>query len=161
MLRRMEEGDEYPAAPPNVVSYSTLIDGWAKSRRSDAISRMEALLKRMQQPSSTSPSNNNDNNCRPNFWTYVTLIHAYARQRDTASAQKAQDLVFEMYDESQNRPELKPNTQLVTAVMDAWQCSSADGAPKAEKLLDWMIEVGGGEQGDPDLAPNEYSVSCK
>jgi len=52
---------------------------------------------------------------------------------------------------------VKPNTQIITAVLDAWQKSRRpDAAERAQALLDWMMEVQ-----DRDLAPNEYSFSCE
>jgi len=147
VLKRMEQlaGEaQDSSAKPDVVSFSTLLDGWAKTRRDDALPKMEHLFDRMKA-----------SGCQPSFWTYVTLIHTFARQ--LPDPQKAHDLLLDMYAEHKQHPELKPNTKLVTAVMDAWQ-KSGQGAEKAEALLNWMIEVG---ETDRHLAPNEYSFSCK
>jgi hypothetical protein len=77
---------------------------------------------------------------------------------------KAQDLIFTMHQQARQhgRSELQPNTQLVSAVLEAWQKSgsSSGGAHQAEALLDWMIAASVQDK-DPQLAPNEYSFSCK
>jgi pentatricopeptide repeat protein len=153
---------------PNVVSYSTVMDGWAKQSSSSSssschnehsVERIERVFERMKAVYAAG-----NVAARPNFWTYVTLIHAYAKRRDAVATQKAEDLIFSMYyDEFKKKGsvDLKPNTQLVTAVMEAWQKSGVTkGAEKAEALLNWMISVFEDEN-DADLAPNEYSFSCK
>ena len=146
VLRTMEQAAEKSVNMiPNVVTYSTLIDGWAKSDTEDSLTKMNYWFDRMK-----------EFDCIPNFRTYVILLHGYAKRGDP---QRAQDLLLDMHRmaEHQNRPELQPNTKLVTAVMDAWQ-RSGQGAEQAEALLNWMVQVG---EECPDLAPNEYSFSCK
>lgn len=145
VFNRMEQlAEEDSRAKPDVVSFSTLMDGWAKSRHGNALPKMERLFDRMKA-----------SGCQPTSWTYVTLIHAFARQR--GDPQKAQDLLLDMYQAHKQHPELKPNTKLVTAVMDAWQ-KTGHGAEKAEALLNWMIKVG---ETDSELAPNEFSFCSK
>lgn len=181
VLQQMEAFDDMEMAP-NVVSYSTLLDGWAKQQQTllsslpsssddlGALGRMEQVFFRMKDLYETGQNTAT----RPNFYTYVTLIHAYARQRDAKYTQKAQDLVFLMYDKYTmarkgegclENLDLKPNTQLVAAVMEAWQKSGVTmGASKAQSLLDWTIAVSQNDNDtndhDKDLAPNEYSFSC-
>jgi hypothetical protein len=100
---------------PDVVSYTTVMDGWAKSNQNDSVPRIEQIFGRMK-----AVHNAGNKSTRPNSWTYVTLIHTYAKQRDAAANQKAEDLIFQMYKKyKKGRMDLKPNTQLVTAVMDA------------------------------------------
>jgi len=155
VLKQMEAAtstQQQQQQQPDSVTFSTLLDGWAKSGRPDAVTQMQDLLHRMTTAGVV-----------PRFWTYVTLVHAHARQGDAA---RAEALVRDMYEQSQssssssssqNNNGVKPNTQLVTAVLDAWQKSRRpDGAERAQALLDWMMDVQ-----DRDLAPNEYSFSCE
>lgn len=151
VLNRME-GEN---VEPNVVSYSTVMDGWAKSRDRDAAAKVEAIFQRMQKMYEKGNSM-----AKPNLVSYVTLINAYANDRDGESAQKAQDALFQMYKEyMEGNTALKPNTQIISAVIEAWQKSGRrDAGEYAEKLLDWMVSVYQ-DQKDDSLRPNEYSFS--
>ena len=54
---------------------------------------------------------------------------------------------------------LKPNTQTISAVIEAWQKSGGrDAGERAEAILDWMTSVYEDEK-DETLRPNEYSFS--
>lgn len=100
--------------------------------------------------------------CKPNQFSYVTLIHAYAKSNTVMGAIKGEALLKTMYREYQkqelqqqeeqnkigtsssqmvsNDSRIMPNTQLITAVIDCWQKSGApDAGTRAESLLRWMI----------------------
>lgn len=142
---------------PNVVTFSIIMDGLAKSNEIGALEKMEAIFDRMWQL-----YDDGNLDAQPNAFTYVTMIHAYAKARSPSAAQKAEDLLFKMYDEYQNgNVDLEPNTQLVSAVMDAWVKSGAsNAAEKAEQALDWMLSVYEKDH-ELNLAPNEYSFSSE
>jgi pentatricopeptide repeat protein len=146
---------------PTVVSYSTVMDGWAKSNHKDAVENMENLFESMQRLSLSSGVENSIS-VQPNQWTFTSLIHAYAKQNDMISTQKAENLIHDMYDQYLGgNTELKPNTILVTAVLQAWgKTGTMKGAEKSEALLDWMIAVDQTDESG-DLAPNEFSFSSK
>jgi len=65
-----------------------------------------------------------------------------------------------MYDQyRQGNRNAKPNTQLVTSVIDCWQKSGdRDAGEKAEALLDWLIDLYEKEQ-DESLRPNEFTFT--
>jgi hypothetical protein len=159
IIQRMEnlQADGETEMSPNVVTFSIIMDGLAKSNEKGALTKMEAIFDRMWQL-----YDDGNLDARPNAFTYVTMIHAYAKARSPSAAQKAEDLLFKMYDEYQNgNVDLKPNTQLVSAVMDAWVKSGAsNAAEKAEQALDWMLSVYEKDH-QLDLAPNEYSFSSE
>lgn len=162
LLNRMElEFYDDREMAPTVVSYSTVMDGWAKSNSKDAIENMEKLFESMQLLSDAS-GDERSMPVQPNHWTYTSLIHAYAKLNDAMATQKAENLIREMYDlYLRGNAELKPNTILVTAVLQAWgKAGTIKGAEKAEALLDWMIAVDQTDESD-DLAPNEFSFSSK
>jgi pentatricopeptide repeat protein len=158
VLTRMEQyhAEGKTQMAPNVVSYTTVMDGWSKSRdKCRAVEKAEELFDRML---ATQQAGNEDS--RPNFWTYVTLINCYAKRKDVTATQKAEDLLFSMYDEYlAGNQEMRPNTQIVTVIMDAWQKSGLSNAgEKAEALLEWLIARYEQDR-DEDLQPNEYSFS--
>jgi hypothetical protein len=96
---------------------------------------------------------------RPNEYTYGSMISAIVRARDENSAQRAEDLLFQMYQHYEDGIlDVKPNAQLVTTVIDCWQKSGKGNAgERAEALLNWMVKLY--EEGDKRLQPNEYAFS--
>lgn len=145
-LSKQQQRDESNTIPlPNAVSYSILMEGWAKRNKVD---RVEELFEDMVLLSKRHAQ------CLPNMYSYVSLINCYARQKSAIYATKAEKMLRQMQDSSDSS--IKPNTQLVTAVMDAWQKA---GLPeRSEALLQWMIDLYK-ETGDRSILPNEYSFS--
>jgi hypothetical protein len=96
----------------------------------------------------------------PNLFSFVTLINAIVKSGQPRAAERAETLVFEMYDQyKQGNHNVKPNTQLVTAVIDCWQKSGdRDAGEKAEALLNWLIELYEKEQ-DEAFRPNEFTFT--
>lgn len=140
---------------PNVVSYSTLMDGWSKSNERNSLQRAEAVFNRMKEIYGRGHAP-----AKPNLVTYVTMINAYAKARDAQAAHKAQALLFQMYEEyKQGRNEVMPNAKITTAVIEAWQKSGLrDAGNHAEDLLEWLIQAYM-EHKEPSLRPNEYSFA--
>lgn len=99
-------------------------------------------------------------NARPNEYIYVSFINAIVKSRDENSAQRAEDVLFQMYRQYKDGyAEVKPNTQLITTVIDCWQKSRKTNAgERAEALLDWMLRIYE-EENDDSFRPNEYTFS--
>jgi len=150
LLEKSYEKNQNDLAP-TVASYSIVMDGWAKQNN---VAKAQDIFDRMQRMY----QEHGNTDARPNAYPYVTMIHMYARQRDRPEyAAKAESLLFEMHDKytTGNYPDLKPNTQLITSCLDAWQKSGASNSgERAEALLEWMMEQ---SKNDPDLAPNRYT----
>jgi pentatricopeptide repeat protein len=151
LLELMEqEGNQIPF--PNAVSYSTIMDGWAKSKDDNAVMKCEAIFERQQRS-----FRNGNMAARPNLINYGTLMSAHATSNKKGSAQRAQDVLFDLFDEYKHgNDEIKPNAQTVATVLDAWQRSGEpDAGENAEALLNWMISVYQ-DLKDENLRPNEY-----
>lgn len=97
---------------------------------------------------------------RPNLFSYVTLINCITKSGGEKAAEKSESIIFEMYKQNKNgHPDVKPNTQLVSSVIDSWQKSGArDAGERAELLLNWLIDVYQ-QEGDKSLRPNEFSFT--
>jgi PPR repeat len=159
ILKRMEsfEATYGPTTmSPNVISYTTIMDGWAKSleNENESITKMEHVFHRLLCTT-----------MKPNLVTYVTLVDAYTRPKtpNVQHIQKADDMVRQMYSNyvQDRNNNVKPNKQLITMVIDAWKRSKCfNSAENAENLLDWLISIHRDEN-DVELAPNEYTFSCK
>ena len=159
LLDQMEKSffsDKSSPSAPTVVTYSTIMDGWAKSSHKESVHMTEQVFDRMQQMY----QEHGNEKARPNLVSYVTLINALANARDPEAAQKAEDTLFRMYEEyKKGDTALKPNTQTISAVIEAWQKSGRrDAGERAEAVLDWMISLYE-DQKDDHVRPNEYSFS--
>ena len=139
-VRNKENGnsDDTPLAP-TVASYTIMIDGYAKR---NALEKAQDVFDRMQ----TMYHVHGNMEARPNAYPYVTLIHLYARQRGRPEcALQAQTILFDMFQLYQQNTDgdkqLKPNTQLITSCLDAWQRSGAPNCgERGEAILNWMLE---------------------
>lgn len=149
------ERAESPSMVPTVVTYSTVMDGWCKSKETHAALKCETVFKRMQQSFLAG-----NISARPNLISYVTLINAHAASSEKGSAKKAQDVLFEVFEEyKRGSTGLKPNAQMVSIVIEAWQKSGErDAGAHAEALLNWMIAAYHDLQ-DESFRPNEYIFS--
>ena len=86
-LRRAEqvldtmERSQIPSIVPNVVTYSTVMDGWCKSKNGNAASKCEAVFKRMQQSFLAG-----NVSARPDLTSYVILTNAHSASSEKGSA---------------------------------------------------------------------------
>ncbi len=97
---------------------------------------------------------------QPNLVSYVTLINSIVRSNQRGSAQVAEETLHEMYKEYKaGSITIPPNARIVTSVIDCWQKSGErDAGERAERLLDWLLEIYGEERHD-SLQPNEYTFN--
>jgi pentatricopeptide repeat protein len=101
---------------PDVVSYSSVINCWAKSRQEGTADRAEAIYGEMEDRYKAG-----DETFKPNVISYSSVINAYAK---TGKAEKAEALLEEMYDAFVNGNEsVKPNVRSFNTVLDAWSKS--------------------------------------
>lgn len=97
---------------------------------------------------------------RPNLFSFVTLINSIVRSGQAGAAEKAENILFDMYDQyRKGNSDVKPNTKLATSVIDCWQKSGErEAGERAEALLNWLIDIYNVD-GDESLRPNEYSFT--
>lgn len=160
LLKRMEHEFYYDNdMAPNLISYSTVIDGWVKSDQMDALYHVEGLYERLKELSMNTTNSQRD--IRPNQRTHAALIRAYSKQNTAAAVEKAEELFYEMYQKYENGiTDMKPNMIILTTIIEAWGANGTKyGAEKAEALLDFAIAANK-DKNDPTLCPNEVSFSC-
>lgn len=160
ILDKMEEeyrnGNEL--MKPNVVSYTTLMNGWVKS---DDPEKSTEAMKVFDKMNAMFKSGNKD--AKPNFVSYVTLVDCIVKSGEAGAAERAEEAVKNMYESySQGDLEFRPNTRMVSTVIDCWSKSGDFNAgERAEMLLNWLIEIYE-EDRDPELMPGAHSfTSCK
>jgi len=159
ILKDMEEsyygrraGD---ATAPNVVSYSTIMDGWAKSGSRHAVEKTKETFERMK-----AMRNSGNIDAQPNLFSYVTMIGSITKSKEPGSAEKAEKAVYSMYHEYKaGAIATPPNARLVTSVIDSWQKSAApDAGERAESLLNWLLQAFQEEQ-HKSMEPDEYTFN--
>ena len=108
ILTEMLQGKFSLSAPPDVVTFTSVIDIWAKSGDPEAADRAEGVLSKM------------DGIARPNVKTYTATIQAYARSQDRDKAKRAQELLQCMKrDFTKGNQDAEPNIYVYNAVLNA------------------------------------------
>lgn len=155
MLSHYRNGNEN--LKPNVVSFSTVINGWAKcaSKEAGAAQRAGKVFKLM-----LNEFEGGNLSAKPNSITYCSLIDAYVKSRDAGALECAEDIYDDMFHKyiSGNRDH-KPSTILANQIMDKISKSGQSGAgEKAENILKSLNYLYL-EYGDRDFLPNDRSYT--
>ncbi|CAJ1941407.1 unnamed protein product [Cylindrotheca closterium] len=163
ILDRMEQGvyagrgedSRTGTVAPNVVSYTTLMNGWAKSKDPKSFEKTGDVFRRMVQA-----YNDGNTLAQPNLFSFVTLIDSLVRSKTKRAAEKAESVLFEMYEDYKDgNLDAKPNAKLVSIVIECWQKSREnDSGERAEALLNWLIDINEVEN-DEELMPNEFTFT--
>jgi pentatricopeptide repeat protein len=92
ILKRMKKESKSNAlVKPDVVTYATVIDSWAKSRLPNAGEKVEAILGIME-----------DEGLVPNTICFNAVINAYAKSSNPVQAEATLDRMQELYQAGQN-----------------------------------------------------------
>ena len=139
--------------PPNVISYSILLDAWAQCAKHypPAANRAQQWLEHMKRTHSVDPG------IQPNLISYNTVIRAHAR---AGNPQQAEALLLELLDRSnQDASEpMRPNRFTVGAVLTAWaHVGTWDAAERAERILTELFPPLGLT---PDLHAYSTCLAC-
>jgi pentatricopeptide repeat protein len=137
---------------PNVVIFSSAMNAWAKSGRTEAPTKVEGLLQQMKALHGEHPSWG----VAPNGVTYTTAIDAWAK---VGRVDKVRDLLSEMHEEYHRTggdSSLKPGLPAFNGYLVALsKCGSTD---EAEDLLTQMEDLH--ESGELEECPNVISYSA-
>jgi pentatricopeptide repeat protein len=153
LLRLINESGSNPLVRPTIVSFSTVINAWAKSGSRTAAEKAEALLWRVYALHESGWPD-----MEPNTQIYTSAIHAWANAGDP---ERAETLLKKMYEEYMlhGNKSVKPNIWSFNSVIVAWRKShSATAFESAESLLRLMIELH--DEGDLDCRPDAVSFNC-
>mmetsp|Transcript_42881 Transcript_42881/g.130465 ORF Transcript_42881/g.130465 Transcript_42881/m.130465 type:complete len:1051 (-) Transcript_42881:722-3874(-) len=146
---------------PNVVSFSTVMNAWARSYDPDAAANAEELLRTMERIDAgiyaggggggmgggafgpSSATNRPRPRLRPNSFSYNSCITAWARCRsDPSAARRAECLLDEMevsYCNGGGDETVRPNALSYSGCISAWARSDdPDAATRAASLLERM-----------------------
>ena len=143
LLQEMHDGKSN--VEPNTVSYSSVIDAYAKR---GAPKEATKLLYEMD---SLVEAGNHD--VKPNVISYTSAIAAWTGSDETNAGDEAEALLWRMMEQSQyGNEDVSPNSFTVAAVMRVWSLSEEAEAPeRVEALLQWM--KGQHEMGNTDIKP--------
>lgn len=138
-----------PHLRPNVITFSSLMNCWAKSKHVEAPEQVEALLEQMHDFKLDEP----DWDVAPNQITYTTAIDCWAQR---ARADRVEALLQEMHEEYSNgNIDLRPNLPAFNGYLVAL---AKDGdVDKAQLILEQMEKLF--ESGELDERPSVISYS--
>ena len=133
-----ETGD--PELEPNVVTYNTVLNVWAKSYTLKGAQMAEEILKSME-----------DKNLA-DVISYNAVIHAWARCGEKESGEQAESILRRM-------ETVQPNFRTYSSVIDAWsQSGQPDSAIRAQTILE-EVESLYAKTKNSDLQPNTILYS--
>jgi len=112
VLERMEKGP----VPPNLQSYTVVLDAYAKSDSHSSIARAETLIQRLQESS----------DLQPDAKAYTCLIQKYARSSLPLKAKRAQAVLLNAIEKG-----VRPTTITYNAVLNA--CAYTNSTDLKEK----------------------------
>ena len=124
------------AAKPTVLTYTMVMDAFAKSGEKDAGTKAEALLRHMEMEG-----------VKSNLFCYNMVINAYTRQgRRGGAVDNAERILHELEEiyEKTADPAMKPDVVSYTSLVTAWANSNRRGfgANRAEEILNRMMKAG-------------------
>ncbi|KAG7347152.1 PPR: pentatricopeptide repeat domain containing protein [Nitzschia inconspicua] len=153
MEQAYKEGNDDLA--PDVVSYTTIMNGWIKSSDSASIRKAEKLFQRQKEM-----ARSGNRSAEPNFITYVALVEGIARSDQPNAAIRVERIVRDMYKKYENgESSSKPNAQMISSAINCWSKSGeSDAGEHAESLLNWMIDIYESEN-DRNFEPNEFAFT--
>eukprot|EP00751_Fragilariopsis_kerguelensis_P021617 CAMPEP_0170898086 /NCGR_PEP_ID=MMETSP0734-20130129/45863_1 /TAXON_ID=186038 /ORGANISM="Fragilariopsis kerguelensis, Strain L26-C5" /LENGTH=920 /DNA_ID=CAMNT_0011290817 /DNA_START=171 /DNA_END=2933 /DNA_ORIENTATION=+ len=128
--------------PPGVISYSTVLDGFARSKLEGASMRADSFLRRMI----------NQDDLVPNAVSYNSVINAHVQ---SCNFEAAEALLREMHDDFLNNGdiEIRPTIQSYSSVISGIAKSrQKDSGQRAERILEQIKEMA--QSGDLDKPPD-------
>ncbi|KAG7351996.1 PPR: pentatricopeptide repeat domain containing protein [Nitzschia inconspicua] len=149
VLRQME--DLYESGeldePPSVVSYSTVLDGYARSTEPGAPLRAESLLREM-----LDKHRNGVSAVAPNAVSFNSVIFSHMK---SGNIQAAESLLRQMHDEyiRSGNKDIRPTLETYSSVMSGLsRTRRRDAGERAEKLFHDVKNMA--RSGDLDKAPD-------
>jgi pentatricopeptide repeat protein len=151
-LRRMQSSN-ITSLKPDVISYSSVIDAYAKSAQNNSGLFAEMLLKELEDIAES------DHTMRPDIEIYNTVINAWARSGSRDAGFRAEQILRHLEQKAGQNLAQKPNVKIYTSVVDAWAKSyHRNGGYKAEEYL---RELETKAQTDPELeATVSFYTAC-
>lgn len=134
---------------PSVVTFSSVINAWAKSRHPDAGERAEDLLIRME-----------NMDCPPSTESYTAAIDAWSRSKKPWATKRAQALLQTMETQYVNGNELvHPSITAYASIIHGLANSSDPKAARdAEEILEQMKQISATGRRDFTLNTIVYST---
>jgi hypothetical protein len=148
MASRYANNKTYPK--PTTVEYTSLLDAWANSGRSDAGAQAEKLLLWMMEQ--------DDDNVQPNGRSYSIAINAWAKTSSGEAAQRAEKILRHMIHRQEQGAQMDVEATLVSlsTVVDAWARSDQpDSTMRAAAIVEYMERLD-----HPKLAPTERTYTA-
>jgi len=154
ILARMEElyrTERDEDVKPNVQSYNSVVDAYAKSGKADAA---QTVLEHMNE---LHTAGNGD--VKPNARSFNSVLNAYARSKEDGSPQKAQELLQEMERLYQaGNVDVQPDVHSFCTVINAYAKSPLLGkAETANEIFHHMLSQY--NAGNKHLKPNVIIIN--
>ena len=145
---------------PQVLSYSAVVQAWAKSGRPEAPKEAEKVIAEMSR--TKNGPGGKTLSILPTSICYDALIETYARSDDPRASQRIDDILKFMEDRaSAGETALAPTTRTFQAAivgLSRREAEKGENAAKAEQVLRRMIDLH--RSGSHTIRPNNYVYSA-
>lgn len=141
MLRDLcEKAFDSGSCMPDQISFTTVIDAWAKSGRPEAPDRGEEVLALLQQFSDFCFQRT----ARPNAITLTAVMNCWAKSSRKEAPDRAEAILRRMIRSYKDGdPELRPSLVSFNTCMNAWaQSGHASSPEEVERLCQDLIDFG-------------------
>lgn len=138
----------------NAVTWTALIDAYARSGRRGSGEKAEALLGEMLHLYEAG-----NDNVRPTAITFNAVINAISKTGERDAGNKAEAILQRMHSVSFSDKPIRPDPYTYASVIDAWSGSGDRNAGRrGEEILREMDELY--RSGDESMRPNLYCYSA-
>jgi hypothetical protein len=137
---------------PDQISFTTVIDAWARSDRPEAPDRAEDILALLRQYSGFCFKKSAP---RPNAYTLTSVMNCWAKSSRQEAPDRAELILRQMLRSyAAGKPEMRPNLISFNTCINAWARSGAASAPEqVESLFRELVQFG--------LAPDAVSFMAR
>jgi hypothetical protein len=135
-----------PALMPDVMTYTTVMDTFARCGMYKTTLKAEELLRELKNEYEKSKNKRQN----PNYRTYTTLITAWSRTKSPESPERAEAILKQMGDDPMTRPNARTYTTLIQCYAKSRDNNKARRALEILRDMKEMYK----ETGNAEIRPN-------
>jgi pentatricopeptide repeat protein len=134
-------------ASPNSITFTNVLNAWAKTRSPDASDRAISLLEKMEKFYSDGILA-----VKPNVVNYSVVLDCLAYAKQTPAAVRAESMLRQMA--ASDDPNLHPTVVSYNSVIKAWSYTRDDTKKSVVKITSLLREIIGQSESNPKMRPN-------
>ena len=144
---------------PDTKTFNWILHLWAKSSREDSARRAEELLRKVSEMGS---ENEKFSECRPDIFSFNTVISAYAEKGEGEKAESMLRLMGELHQLGMH--DFEPDIISYISTLSAWYKSRSnpyERAKQADKILNIILKQFNEKESKSELKPHLFVMAIK